>query len=77
MAAGFGREDAEEVLSLHPDAVSVLFVGHEPDFSQLVHDFTGARVDLRKGGVAAIELDGSRAVLTALMRPEELEAMAG
>ena len=47
--------------------------GHEPDFSQVVHDLTGARVDLKKGGVAAVRLDGSSAELIVVMRPRELD----
>ena len=30
----------------------VLVVGHEPDFSQVVYDLTGARIDFKKGGIA-------------------------
>ena len=50
----------------------MLVVGHEPDFSQVVYDLTGGRVDFKKGGIAAIRLDGSRGELIALMRPREL-----
>ena len=77
VAAGFDREDAEALLLGHHDGACVLVVGHEPDFSQVVHDFTGARVDFKKGGVAAVRIAGSRAELTVLMRPADLEAMAG
>ena len=50
----------------------VLLVGHDPDFSQAVHDLTGARVQLKKGGLAGI--DGNE--LKVLMRPKELQAIA-
>jgi phosphohistidine phosphatase len=53
----------------------VLVVGHEPDFSQLVHDLTGARVDFKKGGLAAVEL-ASAPQLIALLRPAELSLIA-
>ena len=55
----------------------VLVVGHEPDFSQVVHDLTGARIDLKKGGVAAVRVDGSQPELVALLRPRELAVLAG
>ena len=55
----------------------MLVVGHEPDFSQVVHDLTGGRVDFKKGGVAAIRLDAARAELIVLLRPRELESIAG
>jgi phosphohistidine phosphatase len=51
----------------------VLLVGHDPDFSQAVRDLTGARVQLKKGGLAGI--DGNE--LKVLLRPQELEAIAG
>ncbi|MFI5027469.1 MAG: SixA phosphatase family protein [Solirubrobacterales bacterium] len=50
----------------------VLLVGHEPDFSSEVTRLTGARVKLRKGGLAII--DGS--TLLALLRPADLAAIA-
>ena len=52
-------------------------MGHEPDFSQVVHDLAGARIDLKKGGVATLRLDGSRAELIVLLRPRELESLGG
>ena len=51
----------------------VLLVGHEPDFSNEAARLTGAKVKLRKGGLAII--DGG--VLVALMRPKDLVAIAG
>src|SRR4051794_10953768 len=53
LANGFSRSDAAALLAAHPGA-KVLVVGHEPSFSQVVHDLTGARVDFKKGGVAGI-----------------------
>ena len=74
---GFEREDALELVRRHDDDARVLVVGHEPSFSQVVHDLTGGRVDFKKGAVAAIRLDGStRAELIVLLRPRELESLA-
>src|SRR3954454_16036315 len=75
LANGFTRVDALALLEAHGDA-KVLVVGHEPSFSQVVHDFTGARVDFKKGGVAAINARRSAGELIALLRPRELEAIA-
>jgi phosphohistidine phosphatase len=50
----------------------VLLVGHEPDFSGEVARLTGARVKMRKGGLAIV--DGS--TLVALLRPADLAALA-
>jgi phosphohistidine phosphatase len=76
LADGFDRKDALELVRRHEDGARVLVVGHEPSFSQVVHDLTGGRVDFKKGGVAAIRLDGTRAVLIVLLRPRELESLA-
>lgn len=59
-------------LSLAAGRGDVLLVGHEPDFSNEVSRLTGARVKLRKGGLAIV--DGS--TLTALLRPRDLAALA-
>ncbi len=56
---------------------AVLVVGHEPDFSQVVHDLTGGRIDLKKGGVAAVRLSSSAGELAVLLRPREIETLAG
>ena len=51
---------------------TVLLVGHEPDFSRAIQMTTGARVEMKKGGLAAI--DGS--TLTSLLRPGQLRRIA-
>jgi phosphohistidine phosphatase len=73
IAEDFSRRDAETLLAAHDGAV--LVVGHEPDFSQVVYDLTGARVDFKKGGVAAIAL-GPAPELIVLLRPAELKLLA-
>jgi phosphohistidine phosphatase len=73
---GFGREDALELLGRHGADARVLVVGHEPSFSQVVHDLTGARIDFKKGGVAAVRTQTAGGELFALLRPKELESLA-
>ena len=73
---GFDREDALELLMRHGADARVLVVGHEPSFSQVVHDLTGARIDFKKGGVAAVRAERAGGELLALLRPKELEALA-
>jgi phosphohistidine phosphatase len=51
---------------------NLLLVGHEPDLSHAIEAVTGARVELKKGGLAAIE-DGA---LIALLTPSQLGAIA-
>ena len=74
LADGFSRVDALALLEAHGAESKVLIVGHEPSFSQVVYDFTGGRVDFKKGGLAAIA--AKRGELLLLTRPRELEALA-
>jgi phosphohistidine phosphatase len=77
LAVGFDADAALELLAAAGRDQRVLVVGHEPDFSQVVYDLAGGRIDLKKGGIAAIRLDGTRGVLIALLRPRELDRIAG
>ena len=52
---------------------TVLLVGHEPDFSRAVQLATGGRVEIKKGGLVAID----DAVLAALLRPGQIRRIAG
>ena len=74
---GFDRGEALALLHAAGDDRRILVVGHEPDLSQTVHDFTGARIDLKKGGIAAVRIEGGSAELIALLRPRELDRLAG
>jgi len=77
LTQGFDGDDAIELMHAAGADKRVLVVGHNPDFEQVVYDLTGARVDLKKGGIAAVRLDGSRrGTLIALLRPRELARIA-
>ena len=73
MAGKFARADAAELLGAHRG--HVLMVGHEPDFAQIVYEMTGARVHLKKGGLAVVKVSSSSELIL-LLRPAELAAMA-
>jgi phosphohistidine phosphatase len=62
-----------DALALTEGRGDVLLVGHEPDFSNAVADLTGARVKLRKGGIATVDEN----LLHGLLRPKELRSIAG
>ncbi|MGH2909678.1 MAG: SixA phosphatase family protein [Solirubrobacteraceae bacterium] len=51
---------------------SVLLVGHDPSFTLMVHDLTGAQARMKKGGLAGI----AKGELITLLRPTELSAIA-
>ena len=77
LSSEFAVGDALALAAAAGDDKRVLFVGHDPDFTQVVYDLTGARVDLKKGGVAGVRMQGSqRGELLVLLRPRELALIA-
>jgi phosphohistidine phosphatase len=76
LSGGLEREDALELLMGHDDDAHVLLVGHEPDFSQIVHDLTGGRIQMKKGGIAAVRVERGGGELLTLLRPRELRKLA-
>jgi phosphohistidine phosphatase len=76
LSTGFEAEEARELIAGLDDGEALMIVGHEPDLSRVVYDLTGARVDMKKGGIAAVRFDGSQPQLTVLLRPREIAALA-
>lgn len=62
--------DVEELMAGRGE---IMLVGHDPSFTLLVHDLTGAQARMKKGGVAAI----AKGELVTLLRPTDLSAIAG
>jgi phosphohistidine phosphatase len=77
LAEGFEAAQALAALSGLPADAHLLLVGHEPDLSGVVGALTGGLVDLKKGGLAVVRLEGGGGELAVLMRPRELVAIAG
>jgi phosphohistidine phosphatase len=86
LAEGFDARQALAVLSALPSRpqpagqaappARALLVGHEPDLSTVVAELTGARIDLKKGGLAVVRIDGANGELVLLLRPSELALIA-
>jgi phosphohistidine phosphatase len=77
LAVGFDAAQALDALSGIPPDGRLLVIGHEPDLSHTISELTGARVDLKKGGLAVVRLSGVAAgELTLLLRPRELAFIA-
>jgi phosphohistidine phosphatase len=77
LAASFEATQALDALAgLDADA-RLLLIGHEPDLSGVIADLTGARVELKKGGLAVVKLEGVGGELAVLLRPRELALIAG
>jgi len=58
LAPGFGRAELERLLKKYPEE-ALMIVGHEPDFSEVISQLTGASLKLSKAGVALVELNRS------------------
>jgi phosphohistidine phosphatase len=77
LAGSFDARQALDALdAIEPDG-RLLLVGHEPDLSRVVRDLTGGLVDLKKGGLAVVRLEGAGGELAVVMRPRELALIAG
>jgi phosphohistidine phosphatase len=77
LTSGFDTAQALDALSTIGADGRLLLIGHEPDLSQVVAELTGGRVDLKKGGLAVVRLEGVGRQLAVLMRPRELALIAG
>jgi phosphohistidine phosphatase len=78
LAGGFDGAQALAALADVPaEDGRLLLVGHEPDLSHVAGALTGATLDLKKGGLAVLRLEGARGELAVVMRPRELALIAG
>jgi phosphohistidine phosphatase len=77
LAGDFDAQQALEALAEVRADGTILLVGHEPDLSRLAGELTGGSLDLKKGGVAAVRLEGAGGELLVLLRPRELALIAG
>jgi phosphohistidine phosphatase len=76
LAQDFDAQGALELVAMAGADQRVMIVGHNPDFAQIVYDLTGARIELKKGGVVGIRVRPGGGELLALLRPRELDRLA-
>jgi phosphohistidine phosphatase len=77
LAGGFdARQALEAMAGIGPDG-RLMLIGHEPDLSRVAGELTGGGIDLKKGGLAVVRLEGAGGELAVLMRPRELALIAG
>jgi len=78
LSSGFSADDALQLAAAAGEDKRVLFVGHNPDFVQVVHGLTGGDVDIKKGALAAVRMRSTRrGELIVLLRPREISPIAG
>jgi phosphohistidine phosphatase len=53
---GFGMNELRTLLKRHNSNL-LMFVGHEPDFTTVISELTGATLKLSKAGVALVDVD--------------------
>lgn len=56
LSPGFGIPQVERLTHDLGAACAVMFVGHEPDFSNAIQQLTGGSVIIKKGGLARIDV---------------------
>jgi len=56
LAPGFGIGQLRTMLKRHR-AKTLMLVGHEPDFTNIISELTGASLKLSKAGVALVDVD--------------------
>ncbi len=76
LGGGFELAQAMDAIAAVGGDGRLLLVGHEPDLSRLVAGLAGGRVDLKKGGLAVVRLEGAGGELVVLMRSRELALIA-
>ncbi len=75
---GFDLSDIRALTKDLPGDAEVMFVGHNPDMSLLVHKLTGVNVSMKKGGLARVDLLSKRArqgELVWLIAPKVFDAL--
>jgi phosphohistidine phosphatase len=77
LAAGaFGLGSLQSLVEHAPADQRIMLVGHEPDFSTVVMRLTGANIDMKKAGLACIEvprIGPDNGVLRWLLTPRQLQ----
>ena len=58
---GFDLTDIRSLTAELGAGDEVMFVGHNPDMSSLVHQLTGVNVAMKKGGLARVDVFGKKA----------------
>lgn len=75
---GFGMEALVELLQPLNDDAEVMLVGHNPSMSDVVSALTGTMVEIKKGGLACVEIDlpiAMKGALTWFIPPKMFDAL--
>ena len=79
LGRGFGMEQLRCLLRDNPGVSSIMLVGHNPEFTEVICRLTGSRVALSKGGLARVHLStraARSAELVGLLQADDLLRLA-
>lgn len=74
----FSSHNLPELLNGIDPSANIMLVGHEPTFSTVIEALTGARIDMKKGGLARVDITRTNplnGVLVWLIAPKVFEAL--
>jgi phosphohistidine phosphatase len=57
LAPGFNADKLAEIVQSFADDQALLLVGHEPNFSMVIAEITGGRVQMKKGTLARVDVN--------------------
>ena len=71
LAKGFNAEKLRQIVD-QPEKGSIMLVGHEPNFSEVISELTGGKVKLSKAGIALVDIldDAGEGELVWLIPPK-------
>ena len=77
LAGGLEIDTLDAVLADAGDPGRVVIVGHDPDFSELLSELVGTRLEMKKGAFARVEIErplrAGRGTLRWLLPPDALK----
>ena len=79
LGRGFGMPQLRCLLRDNPGVSSIMLVGHNPEFTEVICKLTGSHVVLSKGGLARVHLstrESRSAELVGLLQADELTRLA-
>lgn len=75
---GFNHVALQTILAPHADDAHIMLVGHEPTFSQTIAYLTGGNIDIKRGGLARVDVSKANlqsGVLVWLIAPRVFDGL--
>ncbi|PJF28091.1 MAG: phosphohistidine phosphatase SixA [Phototrophicales bacterium] len=75
---GFNHVALQTILAPHADDARIMLVGHEPTFSQTIAYLTGGNINMKRGGLARVDVGKANlqsGILVWLIAPKVFDAL--